>query len=216
MNRPRLFGLVAFGLATAFAATGCSNQNNYFDQRGRDFADIWRINFSGLGPGFILNLRATRLAKFGGGYDGYAQHEDLGTWRVGSLGREGGSWRSHTIEYGFGPFYHEEYFHQPVVGNVRTAGSDGENGEPYRTIDEVGWTFHLGVFGMDFAVRPLEFFDFALGLFALDPMQDDSVYQVDVPVDAEHETHHPEPTPAPRPPPPPRPTSAVDGEGTAR
>ncbi len=168
MKRPLLLALVLL-------AAGCSSRNTWFDQRGRDFADIWRVNFSGMGPGFTLMVRATQLAKFGGGYEGFERGAEvgLGTWRIGTLGRYAGTWRADALEYGAGPFYYEEFSQEPVVGNVPIAGDSGWFEPEYRSADEVGFTFHLGVFGMDFAVRPLEFFDFLVGIVTVDPMGDD-------------------------------------------
>lgn len=161
--------------ALAVLCAGCSNQNSYFDRRGRDLADIFRVNFSGAGPGFIANIRATQLAKFGGGYAGFFRGEAEGNnlWRVGTLGRRAGVWRGDEIEYGFGPWYYERFAREPVNGNIREEGSHGWYSSEYRTIDEIGFTFHLGIFGMDFAIRPLEVFDFLVGIVTLDPMSDD-------------------------------------------
>lgn len=116
-----------------------------------DVLDILRLNV-GVGPGFGVNLRATKLAQVG--------VENYFTFRAG-LGKGSG-----LLFPRYGLLYEESEVFTAGVGPLYTGGHQ-------RGFTEVGATIHLAVIGIDVAVDLSEIVDLLGGFIFLDPKGDD-------------------------------------------
>ncbi|MCK6474647.1 MAG: hypothetical protein L6R28_23250 [Planctomycetes bacterium] len=151
---------------------GAAMVGNYFLHRFFDLMDI--IDFSlGAGPGFLVNVRATKLAQFGGGYSK--------SWRVGMRGRSVGFWKEKRTEAGISLLYYQKMERERITGwveSIRAEEMDLDTAEVYggdkdRSFTGVGFTVHAGIL-VDVNVRPMQAADFVLGLFTIDVLEDDT------------------------------------------
>lgn len=144
----------------------------YFKARMYDFADMFGLSLL-FGFGLDANVRATQFFQIGGGvYDAR---------RLGFIGRFAGWWREQRSEGGVSLSYGQrltrmdkegpiqKYFPNGFYKRPETANLDSKD----RTVDEIGVTAVAGVPGIDVAFRPVELFDFLLGIFTLDIKKDD-------------------------------------------
>lgn len=116
-----------------------------------DLLDIFRVNV-GVGPGFGLNLRATKFVQVG--------LENYFSVRAG-LGKRGG-----LLVPRYGLFYTETELLTMGVGPLYTGGWQ-------RGMTEVGGTAHLGIVGVDAAIDLSEILDFLGGFVFIDFKGDD-------------------------------------------
>lgn len=116
-----------------------------------DLLDIFRLNV-GAGPGFGLNLRATKFVQVG--------LENYFSVRAG-LGKRGG-----LLVPRYGLFYTESELLTMGVGPLYTGGWQ-------RGMTEVGGTIHLGIVGADAAIDLSEILDFLGGFVFIDFKGDD-------------------------------------------
>lgn len=116
-----------------------------------DLFDIFRLNV-GVGPGFGLNLRATKFVQVG--------LENYFSLRAG-LGKRGG-----LLVPRYGIFYTETELLTMGVGPLYTGGWQ-------RGMTEVGGTVHLGIAGADAAIDLSEILDFLGGFVFIDFKGDD-------------------------------------------
>ena len=106
----------------------------------------------GFGPGYGINVRATKLLQAG--------VESYSTLRVG-LGKESGIWSPR-----YGIVYTES--------ELLTAGASlAYMGGRQRGTMEVGTTVHLGLIGAEGAIDLAEIADFFLGFAMIDFKEDD-------------------------------------------
>ena len=116
-----------------------------------DVLDIFRLNV-GAGPGFGLNLRATKFVQVG--------MENYFSVRAG-LGKRGG-----LLVPRYGLFYTESELLTMGIGPLYTGGWQ-------RGMTEVGGTIHLGIVGIDAAIDLSEILDFLGGFVFIDFRGDD-------------------------------------------
>jgi hypothetical protein len=144
---------------------------HYFLHRWLDLVDIVDFSF-GAGPGFLINVRATKIAQLVGGVSD--------SWRVGFRGRSAGVWREKRREAGFSLLYYQKVEREKITGWVESFRSDKmdmDTAEIYlnnndRSFSGVGATIHAGIV-VDINVRPMQAMDFVLGLFTIDVLDDD-------------------------------------------
>jgi hypothetical protein len=143
----------------------------YFLHRFLDLVDI--IDFSvGAGPGFLINVRATKLAQAVGGISD--------SWRVGFRGRSAGVWRETRRECGISLLYYQKVKRERITGWVESFRADEMDldtadvygGDKDRSFFGVGATIHAGIL-VDVNVRPMQAVDFVFGLFTIDVLDDD-------------------------------------------
>ena len=116
-----------------------------------DIFDIFRVNI-GFGPGYGLNVRATKLFQVG--------VEHYGTLRIG-LGKESGIWNPR-----YGIIYTES---EPFTAGASLFYMGGRQ----RGAMEVGTTVHLAYVGAEAAIDLAEIADFFLGFALIDFKEDD-------------------------------------------
>jgi len=145
---------------------------HYFLSRWYDLIDI--VDFSvGGGPGFLVNVRATKLAQAIGGYSD--------AYRVGFRGRSAGLWREKRKEIGVSLLYYQQVERECVTGWVesfRSESMDLDTAQVYannndRSFLGIGVTVHALVL-VDVNVRPMQAVDFALGWLTIDVLEDDT------------------------------------------
>jgi hypothetical protein len=145
---------------------------HYFLSRWYDLIDT--VDFSvGGGPGFLINVRATKLAQAIGGYSD--------AYRVGFRGRSAGFWREKRKEIGVSLLYYQHVERERITGWVESFRSDkmdldtstvfANNND--RSFLGIGATVHVLVL-VDVNVRPMQALDFALGWFTIDVLEDDT------------------------------------------
>ena len=162
-------------VSTHSAPTGRSvgaQASHYFLSRWYDLIDC--VDFSvGGGPGFLINVRATKLAQAIGGYSD--------AYRVGFRGRSAGFWREKRKEIGVSVLYYQQVERERITGWVesfRTEKMDLDTSNVYannndRSFLGIGATVHVLVL-VDVNVRPMQALDFALGWFTIDVLEDDT------------------------------------------
>lgn len=144
---------------------------HYFLSRWYDLVDI--VDFSvGAGPGFLVNVRATKLAQAVGGYSD--------SYRVGFRGRSAGMWKERRREIGVSLLYYQRVQREHITGWVESFRSDkmdldtsavyANNND--RSFLGVGVTVHALLL-VDVNVRPMQALDFALGWLTIDVLEDD-------------------------------------------
>ncbi|HYG78583.1 MAG TPA: hypothetical protein VEK08_26525 [Planctomycetota bacterium] len=145
---------------------------HYFLSRFYDLVDI--VDFSvGAGPGFMVNVRATKLAQAMGGW-GDAYH-------VGFRGRSAGVWREKRKEVGVSLLYYQKVQRERITGWVesfRSEKMDLDTSAVYannndRSFLGVGATIQAGVM-VNVNVRPMQAIDFVLGWMTIDVLDDDT------------------------------------------
>jgi len=145
---------------------------HYFLSRWYDLIDI--VDFSiGAGPGFLVNVRATKLAQAIGGYSD--------SYRVGFRGRSAGMWHEKRKEVGVSLLYYQKVEREHISGTVESFRSDKMDldtsavyaNNAYRSFLGVGATVHCMVL-VDVNVRPIQAVDFVLGWFTIDVLDDDT------------------------------------------
>lgn len=145
---------------------------HYFLSRWYDLIDC--VDFSvGAGPGFLINVRATKLAQAVGGYSD--------AYHVGFRGRSAGVWREKRQEVGVSLLYYQKVCRERVTGWVesfRSEKMDLDTSAVYannndRSFLGVGATIHVGVL-VDVNVRPMQALDFVLGWMTIDILDDDT------------------------------------------
>ncbi|HYF51928.1 MAG TPA: hypothetical protein VEJ63_21145 [Planctomycetota bacterium] len=145
---------------------------HYFLSRWYDLIDI--VDFSvGGGPGFLVNVRATKLAQAIGGYSD--------AYRVGFRGRSAGLWREKRKEIGVSLLYYQKVERECVTGWVesfRSESMDLDTAQVYannndRSFLGIGVTVHALVL-VDVNIRPMQAADFALGWLTIDVLEDDT------------------------------------------
>jgi len=145
---------------------------HYFLSRWYDLIDI--VDFSvGGGPGFLVNVRATKLVQAVGGYSD--------AYRVGFRGRSAGFWREKRKEVGVSLLYYQKVERECVAGWVesfRSESMDLDTAAVYannndRSFLGIGVTVHALVL-VDVNVRPMQAVDFALGWLTIDVLEDDT------------------------------------------
>ena len=144
---------------------------NYFKHRWRDLIDI--VDFSvGAGPGFLINVRATKMFQAVGGVSD--------AWRVGFRGRSFGVWREKRKECGFSLLYYQKVQRERIAGWIESMRADemdldtddSYGGDKDRSFLGAGFTIHAGIL-IDVNIRPAQAADFVLGLFSIDILEDD-------------------------------------------
>ena len=146
--------------------------SHYFLSRWYDLIDI--VDFSvGAGPGFLFNVRATKIAQVGGGYSD--------AYHVGFRGRSAGFWKEKRCEIGVSLLYYQKIKRERITGWVESFRSDkmdldtsavyANNND--RAFTGIGATVHALVL-VDVNVRPMQALDFALGWFTIDILDDDT------------------------------------------
>jgi len=144
----------------------------YFLNRWFDLIDI--VDFSlGAGPGFLINVRATKMAQLVGGVSD--------SWRIGFRGRSAGIWREKRKECGFSLLYYQKVEREKIAGWVESFRveemdldtADVYGGDKDRAFTGIGATIHAGVL-VDVNVRPMQLVDFCLGLLTVDILEDDT------------------------------------------
>jgi hypothetical protein len=144
---------------------------HYFLSRWYDLIDM--VDFSiGAGPGFMVNVRATKMAQAIGGYSD--------AYRIGFRGREAGVWHEKRKEVGVSLLYYQKVQREHITGWVESFRSDkmdldtsavyANNAD--RSFLGVGATVHC-LFLVDVNVRPMQAFDFVMGWFTVDVLDDD-------------------------------------------
>ena len=145
---------------------------HYFLSRWYDLIDI--VDFSvGAGPGFLVNVRATKMAQIGGGYSD--------AYHVGFRGRSAGVWHEKRKEIGVSLLYYQQIERERITGwveNFRSDKMDLDTSAVYannndRSFLGVGATVQAGVL-VDVNVRPMQALDFVLGWFTIDILDDDT------------------------------------------
>jgi hypothetical protein len=145
---------------------------HYFLSRWYDLIDI--VDFSvGGGPGFLVNVRATKLGQAVGGYSD--------AYRVGFRGRSAGFWREKRKEVGVSLLYYQHVEREHIAGWVesfRSEKMDLDTAQVYannndRSFLGIGVTVHALVL-VDVNVRPMQALDFALGWLTIDVLDDDT------------------------------------------
>lgn len=145
---------------------------HYFLSRWYDLIDI--VDFSiGAGPGFLVNVRLTKLAQIGGGWSD--------SRRIGFRGRSAGVWREIRKEVGVSLLYYQKIEREKIAGwveTMRVEKMDLDTSDVYadnndRSFLGVGATVHVGVL-VDVNARPMQAVDFVLGLFTIDVLDDDT------------------------------------------
>jgi hypothetical protein len=164
------------GQTSKSSATGeasvARQAGHYFLSRFYDMLDI--VDFSvGAGPGFLVNVRATKLAQFVGGYSD--------AYRIGFRGRSAGIWRERRKEVGVSLLYYQKVERERIAGWVESFRSDtmdldttqiyANNND--RAFTGIGVTIHALVL-VDINVRPMQALDFALGWLTIDVLEDDT------------------------------------------
>lgn len=148
-----------------------SQAGHYFLSRWYDLIDI--VDFSvGAGPGFLVNVHATKLAQAAGGYSD--------AYHVGFRGRSAGVWREKRKEVGVSLLYYQKVERERVTGWVesfRSEKMDLDTSAIYannndRSFLGIGATVHALVL-VDVNVRPMQAVDFALGWLTIDVLDDD-------------------------------------------
>jgi hypothetical protein len=146
--------------------------SHYFLSRWYDLIDI--VDFSiGAGPGFLFNVRATKIAQVGGGYSD--------AYRIGFRGRSAGYWREKRTEIGVSLLYYQKIKRERCSGWVESFRSDKmdlDTSAVYANNNDraflgIGATVHALVL-VDVNVRPMQAVDFALGWFTIDILDDDT------------------------------------------
>jgi len=145
---------------------------DYFRNRWYDLLDIIDFSF-GAGPGFLVNVRATKIFQLVGGYSD--------AWQVGMRGRSFGVWREKRHEAGISLLYYQKVSRERITGWVesfRSEEMDLDTSEVYannndRAFTGVGVTVHAGIF-VNVNVRPMQALDFILGLMTIDMLDDDN------------------------------------------
>lgn len=141
---------------------------NYFIDRSKDFVDMFDVS-AGFGPGFLVHARATKIAQAGGGYSD--------SWRLGMRGRTGGVFRETRREVGVSLFTWTQTDRECYAGNIEKMHAEKmeldtlDKGD--RSFFGIGATVHAGIVAADVGFRPVELFDFILGLFTIDICEDD-------------------------------------------
>ena len=132
------------------------------------------VDFSlGAGPGFLIHVRATKLAQAIGGWSD--------SWRVGFRGRSVGVWREKRREAGVSLLYYQKVERERITGWVESMRADAMDldtaevygGDKDRSFLGCGVTIHAGIL-VDVNVRPMQAVDFVLGLFTIDILDDDT------------------------------------------
>lgn len=143
----------------------------WFMNRWWDLIDI--ADFSvGVGPGFLVHVRATKLAQAIGGWSE--------SWRVGFRGRSAGVWKEKRKEAGISLLYYQRVERERIAGwieSMRAEEMDLDTAEVYggdkdRSFTGVGFTVHAGIL-VDVNLRPMQAVDFVLGLMTIDVLDDD-------------------------------------------
>lgn len=175
-------GTRAGGLASEAGKSSRSGANDersipkqaghYFLSRWYDLIDI--VDFSiGAGPGFLVNVRATKLAQIGMGWgDAY---------RFGFRGRSAGIWHEKRREIGVSLLYYQRVERERITGWVesfRAEEMDLDTSNVYannndRSFLGIGATVQALVL-VDVNIRPMQAVDFALGWLTIDVLDDDS------------------------------------------
>lgn len=145
---------------------------HYFLSRWYDLIDI--VDFSiGAGPGFLVNVRATKLAQIGMGWGD--------SYRFGFRGRSAGIWHESRREIGVSLLYYQKVSRERITGWVesfRAESMDLDTSAVYannndRSFLGIGATFQA-LIAVDVNVRPMQAIDFALGWLTIDVLDDDS------------------------------------------
>lgn len=144
----------------------------YFRSRFYDMLDI--VDFSvGAGPGFLVNVHATKLAQAGIGYSRM--------WQAGMRGRSFGVWKETRTEVGVSLLYYQRVNRERLSGWVESFRADkmdldtsavyANNND--RSFTGVGFTVHA-LLGVNVNVRPAQAADFVLGWLTIDVLDDDN------------------------------------------
>jgi len=149
----------------------------YFGDRLLDALDCFILNVS-TGPGFIINVRATKLGQAG---IGMAKIN-----RLGFVGRRFGRWAENRTEIGISLLYFSNSQLKPLVYNrflydwcVNCRVDEVTDIDMLRNNDrdffDVAVTVHVLFAGFELGFRLREFADFLLGLFTVDFQGDDKI-----------------------------------------
>jgi hypothetical protein len=145
---------------------------HYFLSRWYDLVDI--VDFSvGAGPGFMVNVHATKLAQAMGGWGD--------SYHVGFRGRSAGVWREKRKEVGISLLYYQKVQRERITGWVesfRSEKMDLDTAAVYannndRSFLGVGAMIQAGVM-VNVNVRPMQAVDFVLGWMTIDVLEDDT------------------------------------------
>ena len=154
----------------------------YFQDRANDFLDIFRVRLSAArqAKGFGFHIRATCVAQAGALY---FEGEHFGLDR-----RAIGVWREKRFAGGLSAMYFTDITNDIVYGNRFTDVDDVWSETQERGIvrnniywDDgrnhpfsIGAEVQLGILpGVDIGLYPTELVDFVVGIFTLDPWDDD-------------------------------------------
>jgi len=169
---------LALLLTVALAsAPGCT-RNNYLQNRGGDFVDIFRARLMA-GPGIGAKVDFTRLTQIGALYG----HR---LFSFGLHNRAIGLWRETVWTWGLLAGYHSEQDVNPIDSYTGSYGWNFANPEgATRGAFTRGSTLDLFtvrvsamfMIGADVEIRFGEAFDFVAGIFAWDPAGDDLNYE---------------------------------------
>jgi len=171
----RRMGLAA--LVFAIALGGCGSP--YMRDRGRDFADIWRLS-GGIGPGIEAHARISRLPQLGAGH-----YQGL---KIGMVGRECGQWYEWRYDFnvitGWGTSTRTRYL-GTIVDHPHSIGKDCEwsLGDNNRRWGELAITFWFVAVGAEAGFDVIELADFVVGWTTWDFMSDDGEAQAGEPVE---------------------------------
>src|SRR5439155_19090791 len=125
------------------------------------------------GPGFLVNVRATKLAQAVGGYSD--------AYHVGFRGRSAGVWREKRLEAGVSLLYYQKVKRERVTGWVESFRADKMDLDTATVYANNNDRAFLGCGAMVHAlimvnvnVRPAQAADFVLGWFTVDVLDDDT------------------------------------------
>jgi hypothetical protein len=149
-----------------------------------DLLDVASVNIDA-GRGFGFNIHLTEFAQIGlNWWDGTS-------W--GMRGRTWGTWETHEVDRGLGPFYWIEFERRPTWGtqslfnhdykytgwDILEDADDAKVG--HHDWSEVGASVHLFALGAGVSVSPIEAVDFVAGLFPVSLVANVAGYRDPVP-----------------------------------
>jgi hypothetical protein len=177
----KIIPFIAF-LVLLVLGGGCAQFGTYMKDRGNDFVDCFGFRLMG-GPGMLFNVRCTQVVQVGAGVAAVTD--------TGFLGREMYPADGTIVGEAGVPFYYSRgYIGGGVASPKRSAGRTvigifPKNEDGFCSVDkfdkeydrqffDVGFTFHLLMFGLNLEFRLKEFADFLLGWFGADITGDDT------------------------------------------